>query len=171
MEGTYPLPEAQLDRFLLKIDVGYPSFEVLQEIGEITTGVEMPQASEVMTGADLRELQLLLRQIICAPHVTEYAARLSLATHPGSEEAPEAIKRFVQYGASPRAVQALLLAGRAEAMLDGRPWVSVDDLTKIAHMVLRHRMILGFEAELEHVTPDALVDEVLKATPVSRHAH
>jgi MoxR-like ATPase len=169
MEGTYSLPEAQLDRFLLKIDVGYPTFEVLREIGELTTGNEMPTVKPVMTGPELVALQHLLRRVITAPHVTTYAARLSLATHPGSDLSPSSIKKYVQYGASPRAVQAMLLAGRAEALLSGRSWASTEDLRKVAHMVLRHRMILGFEAELEHVTPDMLVDHVLKAVPDNGH--
>jgi MoxR-like ATPase len=167
MEGTYPLPEAQLDRFLLKVNVDYPSYEVLREIGELTTGAHTPTVKPVMTGEEMLRLQSLLRRLVVAPHVTSYAAKLSLATHPQSELAPEMVKKYVQYGASPRAVQALLLAGRAEAMLAGRPWVSVDDLQKVAHPVLRHRMILGFEAELEHATADKIVDAVLEATPDS----
>jgi MoxR-like ATPase len=171
MEGTYPLPEAQLDRFLLKLDVPYPTFEVLLEIGELTTGNEMPTPNKVMEAEELVSLQHLVREIVCAPHITEYAARLSLATHPKSDSAPEEITRFVQYGASPRAVQALMLAGRARALLDGRPWTSSDDVKAVAHWVLRHRMILGFEAELEQVTPDMLVDAVLAAVPAPADAH
>ena len=170
-EGTYPLPEAQMDRFLLKIDVPFPRYEVLKEIGEITTGVEEPTVSVVMSREDLVDYQTLLREIVCAPHVTDYAAKLTLASHPQSELAPEIVQRFVQYGASPRAVQALMLAGRAEAMLDGRAWVAVDDLKEVAHSVLRHRMILGFEAELEQVTSDLLVDEILKTVPGPSDAH
>ncbi len=117
MEGTYALPEAQLDRFLLKVDVGFPTFEVLREIGEITTGIETRTAEQVMTARELVDLQKLLRRIICAPHVVDYAARLTLATHPESDLAPEMIKRFVQNGASPRAVQALMLAGRVGAAM------------------------------------------------------
>ena len=171
MEGTYPLPEAQLDRFMLKIDVPFPSYDVLREIGEITTGVEEPTVSVVMSREELVEFQGLVREIVCAPHVTDYAAKLTLASHPQSGLAPEIVQRFVQYGASPRAVQALMLAGRAEAMLDGRAWVAISDLKKVAHNVLRHRMILGFEAELEHVTADLLVDEILKTVPGPSDAH
>ena len=171
MEGTYPLPEAQLDRFLLKIDVPFPSFEVLREIGEITTGSEERSVSQVMAQDELIALQNLLREIVCASHVSDYAAKLTLASHPQSDLAPEIVTRFVQYGASPRAVQALLLAGRAEAMLDGRPWVSVADLKKVAHNVLRHRMILGFEAELEQVTSDEMVDAILQTVPEPGSAH
>jgi len=171
MEGTYPLPEAQLDRFLLKIDVPFPSFDVLREIGVITTGTEERTAEQVMTGETLSTYQKLLREIVCAPHVSDYAAKLTLATHPSSDLAPESVKQFVVHGASPRAVQALMLAGRAEALMSGRPWTSVDDIKSVAHGVLRHRMILGFEAELENVTPDALVDAVLATVPGPSDTH
>ncbi len=171
MEGTYPLPEAQLDRFLLKIDVPFPSFDVLKQIGEITTGSQSQSASQVMSKDELVEFQNLLREIVCAPHVSDYAAKLTLASHPHSDLAPDLVNRFVQYGASPRAVQALLLAGRAEAMLDGRPWIAIDDIKRVAHNVLRHRMILGFEAELEEISADQLVDEILDTVPGPSDAH
>ena len=136
MEGTYPLPEAQLDRFLLKLEVQFPSFD------------------------DLRE-------IVVAPHVAEYCAQITMATHPESPQAPEQVRRFVRYGASPRAMQALILAGRAYALLCGRGWVSEDDVRAIAHPVLRHRMIPTFDAKLESVTNNDLVDVLLGAiTPV-----
>lgn len=171
MEGTYPLPEAQLDRFLLKIDVPFPSFDVLKQIGEITTGSLSQSANQVMGKDELIEFQNLLREIVCAPHVSDYAAKLTLASHAHSDLAPDLVNRFVQYGASPRAVQALLLAGRAEAMLDGRPWIAIDDIKRVAHNVLRHRMILGFEAELEEISPDQLVDEILDTVPGPSDAH
>jgi MoxR-like ATPase len=171
MEGTYPLPEAQLDRFLLKLDVPFPRFEVLREIGVITTGTEQRQAEQVMSAESLIAHQRLLREIVCAPHVTDYTAKLTLGTHPRSEFAPALVTKYVQHGASPRAVQALMLAGRAQALLAGRPWVSVDDIRSVAHGVLRHRMILGFEAELEGVTADQLVDAVVSGVPGPRDAH
>ena len=167
MEGTYPLPEAQMDRFLLKVDVCFPSFDVLRDIGTLTTAGELEPVGVVMTGKELVDLQKLLRRIVCAPHVSDYAAKITLATHPTSDTAPDLVERYVQYGASPRAMQALLLCGRAEAMLDGRPWVSTEDIQKVTHAVLRHRMILRFEAELEEIAPDEIVDAVLKATPIS----
>jgi len=166
MEGTYPLPEAQLDRFLLKLDVPYPSFEVLKRIGVLTTGLAEPEVHPVLDRDTLLQLQDLVREIVVAPHISDLAARLTLATHPGGPESPEPVRRFVRYGASPRAMQALLLAGRAEALLSGRPWVDGEDLVAVAHAVLRHRMILGFDAQLEGVGPDDLVDAVLGAVPV-----
>ncbi|MBN1945807.1 MAG: MoxR family ATPase [Bradymonadales bacterium] len=171
MEGTYPLPEAQLDRFLFKVDVGFPSLKVLREIGELTTGATLPEVTTVMSASDLVGFQGLVRRIVCAPHLTDYAARLTVATHPESPGSPEVIRRFVKHGASPRAVQALMLGGRAEALLSGRLWVSTEDIRKVAHHVLRHRMILGFEAELEGITRDALVDGVLEATALPSKPH
>ena len=170
MEGTYPLPEAQLDRFLLKLDVPFPTFEVLRNIGVLTTGKAMPEVSAVMDRQTLLDVQDLVREIVVAPHVADMAARLTLATHPESEASPPVVKKFVKYGASPRAMQALMLAGRAEALMAGRPWVSGTDLKKVAHPILRHRMILGFDAELEGVTADQIVDAVLAKVPVAKAA-
>ena len=165
MEGTYPLPEAQLDRFLFKLTVPYPPLDVLRRIGLQTTGNKQVETRQVMDRRTLLSLQHLVRELAVAPHVADVAARLVLATHPDQEGSPELIKRFVTYGASPRAMQALLLAGRAEAMLSGRAWVDEQDVRRVAPSVLRHRMILAFEAELEGITPDALVLEALKAVP------
>ncbi len=163
MEGTYPLPEAQLDRFLLKVTVGFPSFAVLREIGLSTTGEQQPQARKVLDRATLLSVQRLVRQIVVAPHVADAAARLTMATHSDQAASPARIKRYVKFGASPRAMQALLLAGRASALLAGRAWVGVDDLAAVAAPVLRHRMILGFDATLDGITTDALVADALTA--------
>ena len=163
MEGTYPLPEAQLDRFLLKVTVGFPSFAVLREIGLSTTGEQQPQARKVLDRATLLSVQRLVRQIVVAPHVADAAARLTMATHGDQPTSPARIKRYVKFGASPRAMQALLLAGRASALLAGRAWVGVDDLAAVAAPVLRHRMILGFDATLDGITTDALVADALTA--------
>jgi MoxR-like ATPase len=168
MEGTYPLPEAQLDRFLLKLEVGFPSFDDLREIGLRTTGQEDERSSTVMKRHTLLELQRLTREIVVAPHVADLAARLTMATHPASADAPDAIQRFVRYGASPRAMQALVLAGRAHALLSGRSWVSEEDVRAVAHPVLRHRMIPTFDARLEGVTNDALVDALLASVAEQR---
>ncbi|HVV82632.1 MAG TPA: MoxR family ATPase [Kofleriaceae bacterium] len=161
MEGTYPLPEAQLDRFLLKVTVGFPTIDVLREIGLTTTGESLPQASRVLDRANLLAIQRLVRQIVVAPHVADAAANLTLATHADHPGAPARVKKYVKFGASPRAMQALLLAGRAHALLAGRAWVGKDDLAAVAAPVLRHRMILGFDATLDGITTDALVADAL----------
>ena len=163
MEGTYPLPEAQLDRFLFKLDVPFPDAATLQRIGLETTGSRDPQVDAVMTRAELLSIQALVREIVVAPHIAEQAAKLVLATHPEQPGAPEPVRRFVRYGASPRAMQALLLAGRAHALLEGRERVSTDDLAAIARPVLGHRIFLRFEAELEGVQQSDVVDAVLAA--------
>ena len=170
MEGTYPLPEAQLDRFLLKLEVAFPSFDDLREIGLRTTGNVDATTSTVMHRDTLIELQDLTREIVVAPHIAELAARLTMATHPESPDAPEQVRRFVRYGASPRAMQSLVLAGRAYALLSGRAWVSEDDIRAVAHPVLRHRMIPTFDARLEGVTNNALVDALLAAISAPRAA-
>ena len=163
MEGTYPLPEAQLDRFLLKSIVGTPTLEVLRAIGVATTGVQVTRAGRVMDRPTLRGIQRLVRQIVVAPHVADAAARLTMATHPGQPGAPEPVSRYVRFGASPRAMQALLLAGRASALVAGRAWVGVEDLQAVAAPVLRHRLILGFDATLDGVTTDDLIAQVTAA--------
>jgi MoxR-like ATPase len=162
-EGTYPLPEAQLDRFLVKVTVGFPTLEVLRSIGLSTTGMDVAAAARVMDRTTLIAIQRLVRQIVVAPHVAEIAARLTMATHPDHAEAPRRVQKLVRFGASPRAMQALLLAGRANALLAGRAWVGVEDLTAVAKPVLRHRMILGFDATLDGVVADELVADVLNA--------
>ncbi|HUJ57774.1 MAG TPA: AAA family ATPase [Kofleriaceae bacterium] len=160
-EGTYPLPEAQLDRFLLKVTVGFPTLDVLRSIGVATTGNTMASAKRVMERDALIGIQRMVRQIVVAPHVADCAAKITMATHPEQPTSPERIRKFVRFGASPRAMQALLLAGRANALVAGRAWVGVEDLTAVAAPVLRHRMILGFDATLDGITTDALVADVL----------
>jgi len=162
MEGTYPLPEAQLDRFLFKLDVPFPSFDVLRNIGVMTTAADMEDVAPVMNRDTLLHLQRLVREVVVAPHIADLAARLTLATHPDKNESPLLVRRYVRYGASPRAMQALMLAGRAEALLSGRAWMNEADLRKVAPHILRHRMILSFEARLEEVTADQLVKAVLE---------
>jgi MoxR-like ATPase len=170
MEGTYPLPEAQLDRFLLKLEVAFPSFDDLRDIGLRTTGRTEDTTRKVMDRQTLIDLQDLVREIIVAPHVAEFAAALTLATHPEAPGAPEEVRRFVRYGASPRAMQALILAGRSYALLCGRAWVCEDDIRAVAHPVLRHRMIPSFDAKLEGVTNNRLVDALLASVPDVRPA-
>jgi len=174
MEGTYPLPEAQLDRFFFKLLVGYPSLEQLQEIMERTTQATAPQAEPVAGAATVLEMRQLAREIVVAPHVQQYAMRLVLATHASSPHAAEAVNQYVRYGSSPRGGQALILAGKVRALLEGRFNVSFEDIRAAAKPALRHRLILNFEGEAENVAPDAIIDDVLDGVPVetsSRTAH
>ena len=168
-EGTYPLPEAQLDRFLLKIDVGYAGLEDLMEIIDRTTGAENPVANAIVDGHRISEMQELVRSVVVAPHVKQYAARLVLATHPETDTAAGGpngpTNRYVRCGVSPRGAQALILAGKVRALVDGRFHVSYDDIKDVALSCLRHRVLLNFEAEADRVNADDLVAEVLKLTP------
>jgi MoxR-like ATPase len=166
-EGTYPLPEAQLDRFMLKILVGFPSEDDLMEIIERTTTAADPRAQKCISGARLLEMKELVRRVPAAPHVVRYAVRLCLATHPGQLRAPDCVKRYVRYGASPRAVQALILGGKVLALLDGRFNLAFDDIRTLALPALRHRLILNFEAEAEGVSADKVVKDILAAVPQS----
>jgi MoxR-like ATPase len=164
MEGTYPLPEAQLDRFLLKLLVGYPTLEMLVRIGLETTTHSEPDIQPVLDRETLRGIQRLARDIVVGDHVADLAARITLATHPGTAGCPEVVKKYVRDGASPRAMQALVLAGRARALLEGRAFVSSEDLLAVGPDILRHRIFIGFEAGLEGVSTDDLVAVVLAET-------
>jgi MoxR-like ATPase len=162
MEGTYPLPEAQLDRFFFKLDVTYPSVGELVEIADRTTGVEVPQPQPAADGEMIRAMQHLARGVPIAEHVTEAAARLVRATLPYDPDAPDVVRRYVSYGSSPRGLQALILAGKIIALLDGRYNVATDDLKAVALPALRHRLILNFEAQAENVTADAIIHEAIE---------
>ncbi|MBX3361092.1 MAG: MoxR family ATPase [Phycisphaeraceae bacterium] len=168
-EGTYPLPEAQLDRFIFKIVVGYSQLDELMTILDRTTSTENPKPSRVIDGPAILAAQKLVRGVVVAPHVKEYAARLVLATHPGGKHAAGGeggiTNRYVRCGASPRAAQALLLGGKVRALADGRYNVSYKDIQEIATLALRHRLLLNFEAEADRVDPDAIVKEILEKTP------
>jgi len=161
MEGTYPLPEAQLDRFFFKIDVPFPTVDELVEIANRTTGAAAPQAEPVADGEMIWAMQALARGVPIADHVTAYAARLLKATHLDDPGAPEAVRRYVRYGASPRGMQAMILAGKIIALLDGRYNVAFDDVRQAAAPALRHRLILNFEAQAEGLTTDAVIEEIL----------
>ena len=163
MEGTYPLPEAQLDRFLFKLHVGPSSRDELNEILRRTTEADVPSVERVMDGDAVVVGQELARQVVVAPHVRDYASRLVLATQPGGEMATDSVSRFIRYGASPRAAQALVLAGKVRALANGRYNVSFDDVRHYARPALRHRLILNFEGEAEGVTSDAIIDDVVEA--------
>jgi len=162
MEGTYPLPEAQLDRFFFKVDVPFPSAGELVEIADRTTGAVVPQAEPVADGATILAMQDLARGVPIAGHVTAYAARLLKATHPNDPGAPEIVRHYVRYGASPRGMQAMILAGKISALLDGRYNVAFDDLCQAALPALRHRLILNFEAQAEGVTTDEVIEATLQ---------
>jgi len=166
-EGTYPLPEAQLDRFMLKVLVDYPSEEELMEIIDRTTGARFVTPSAVVSGERLREMKQIVRRVPAAPHVVRYAVRLVLASHPDEQLAPDSTKRYVRYGGSPRAVQALILGGKVLALLDGRFNVAYQDIKRLAPPVLRHRIILGFEAEAEGVKADQIIKDILAHVPQS----
>ena len=164
MDGTYPLPEAQLDRFLFKINVPYPSVEELSDIAERTTGSDIAQLEPVADRETLLEMQALVRAVPIARHVTEAAARLTRATHPNDAQASPAVQQFVRYGASPRGVQALILAGKVTALLDGRYNVARDDLLAVAQPALRHRLILNFEAQAEGMSADLILETLMRET-------
>ena len=165
MEGTYPLPEAQLDRFLFKLWVPFPSEEDLVQIMERTTGARMPRAQAAANAAEVVQMQRLARSVPIAPHVTAYAVSVLAATHPDAPRAPGLVKEYVRYGGSPRGAQALVLAGKIHALLEGRFNVSVDDVRAVALPALRHRVIRNFEGEAEGITSDAIVRAVLDAVP------
>ncbi len=165
MEGTYPLPEAQLDRFLFKVLVRFPSADELAEIVNRTTTDHEAQPSAVLTGAELSEMGRLVRELPAASHVVKYVSKLVEASHPESPNAPALVQKYVRFGASPRGAQALVLGGKANALLDGRPNLSAYDVHTVAPYALRHRMVLGYEAFADGVVPDALVDAILEAHP------
>jgi len=163
MEGTYPLPEAQLDRFLFKIRVDFPSLAELHEIMNRTTGDHTGAAEKVASRDEILELCRLVRQVPVAQHVQGFALRLVLATHPDSDEAPETTQRFVRYGASPRGAQALILSAKVRALMDQRFNVATDDIKASALPALRHRVVLNFEGRAEGIDPDDVVAAALQA--------
>jgi MoxR-like ATPase len=166
MEGTYPLPEAQLDRFLYQVNVPYPSEDDLVEIARRTTGAEVAHGSKVTDGAMLLAMQRLARQVPVAEQVYRYAARIVGTTHPDDKRAPDSVRRHLRVGASPRGVQALIWAGKVEALLNDRKAVAIDDIRKVAHPALRHRLILNFEAQADGIEPDGIVNAILKTVAV-----
>ena len=161
MEGTYPLPEAQLDRFLMKIVVQYPSRSELSRIVDRTISREEISVHAVLDRAEAMELRAACREILIAPHVQDYAVQLVMATQPTEKEAHEATKKYVRYGSSPRGAQALVECGRVLALLRGRFHLSTDDIREIAPAVLRHRVILNFDAHADGQTPDMILKTIL----------
>jgi MoxR-like ATPase len=164
-EGTYPLPEAQLDRFFYKLVVPYSNREELKTILDRTTSGYKPDIQPVMTGQEILGSQNLVRRIVMAPHVQDYVIRLSMATHPGGPFAVDITNKYVRWGASPRAAQALTLGGKLQAMLDGRYNASFSDVQKVYLPSMRHRVLLNFEGEAEGVSTDDVLREILSATP------
>lgn len=161
MEGTYPLPEAQLDRFLMKILVPYPDKEEMGEVIDRTTSPDTPVARPVLDGDALLAHQALAREVVLAPEVRDHAAAMVLATHPGGAEAPEPVQRYVRYGASPRGAQSLVMAAKVRALRTGRAHVDFEDIDALVLPTLRHRIILNFEGEAEGVGPDTILEAVL----------
>jgi MoxR-like ATPase len=165
MEGTYPLPEAQIDRFFFKLKVKYPAPSELREIVNRTTVRELPTLNRVIAEGELRGIQLLVRKIPVASHVLDYATRLVLATQPESSFATSKVKKYVHYGSSPRGAQTLILAAKAKAFRERRFNVSFADIRAVALPALRHRILLNFEGETEEVDVDELIKDVIQSVP------
>jgi len=165
MEGTYPLPEAQVDRFLFKLHVAFPSREELHQILDLTTGGPPEKPRAVLDREAILAMQDLVRQVPVARHVQDYAIRLLQASHPDGPDAPDLAKRFVRYGSSPRGGQSVLLAAKIRALFDGRFAASVDDVRAVVHPALRHRVLLNFEGEAEGIKTDQVIDAIVKAVP------
>jgi MoxR-like ATPase len=163
MEGTYPLPEAQLDRFLFKLRVRYPAIEELNAIIDRTTRARQVSVDRVLTGPSVVAFRELIREVPVASHVRDFASTIIMATHPQWEHAPDVARRFVRYGASPRGAQALILGAKVRALADGRYNVSADDVRELAAPSLRHRVILNFEGEAEGIDIDNLVGQVVES--------
>ena len=165
-EGTYPLPEAQLDRFFYKLEVGYSTREQLNEILNRTTRAESPQINPVLDAVKILQYQQLVRQVVIAPHVQDYAVRCVLATHPEGEYVTSLPRQFLRVGASPRAAQSLVLGAKCRALLQGRGHAAVEDVRAVLLPAMRHRILLNFEGTAEGVTPDMILNDVMDNLPV-----
>ena len=161
-EGTYPLPEAQLDRFMFNVVIDYPTADEERRILSMTTAAPPPAVTPVATGEDIEALHTLVREVPAAANVVDFAARLVRATRPGAE-APDFVRKWIRWGAGPRAGQALLLGAKARALLDGRVVAALEDVTAVALPVLRHRLLVNFQAEADGIDADALVARLLEA--------
>ena len=162
MEGTYPLPEAQMDRFLFKLKVEFPSLQELKDIMDITVTNNEVDLKSILTGEDILSMRSIIKEIPMAEAVKEYALKLILATHPESEYSNEFVKKYVEVGASPRGAQGIFNGSKVEAILKGRLNVAFEDINDIAYAVLRHRIFLNFEAVSEGITTDMVIEEVIK---------
>jgi MoxR-like ATPase len=167
-EGTYPLPEAQQDRFMFKIFVNYPGYDEEFRIAETTTADLHPTVADVLSGDDIVSMQHLVRRVPIAPFVIHYALRLVRATRVHNGEAPAFVSDWVSWGAGPRGLQFLLLSGKARAVLHGRPQVTVEDIRAVAQPVLRHRVITNFNAESSGISPDRVIERLLAEVPERR---
>jgi MoxR-like ATPase len=165
MEGTYPLPEAQLDRFFLKLKVEYPDADALHDILDRTTGAEEPAIERTLDAPQILEMRQIARSVPIARPVQAYAIALTLASHPGHTSATPLVTRYVRYGASPRGAQALVVGGKIRALLAGRAHVAADDIRAMVLPALRHRVLLNFEGEAEQVDADRILREILERTP------
>ncbi len=166
MEGTYPLPEAQMDRFLFKLKVDFPSLNELKDIMDITVTNNNVDLKGILTGEDILAMRSIVREVPMAEAVKEYALKLILATHPESEYSNDFVKKYVEVGASPRGAQGLFNGSKVEAILKGRLNVAFEDINDIAYAVLRHRIFLNFEAVSEGITTDMIIKEVIKSLKV-----
>jgi MoxR-like ATPase len=165
MEGTYPLPEAQLDRFLLKLIVGYPTKAELEQIVDRTMASATPPVHQVINQEQVLDVRRAAHEVLIAPHVRDFAIRLILATQPEQEEAHALARKYIRYGSSPRGAQALMQAGRVRALMRGRLNVSIGDVRELALPALRHRIILNFDAHAEGKTADQVVAQILASLP------
>ena len=168
MEGTYPLPEAQLDRFLYKLYVPYPSEDELVEIAKRTTGSALPNVERVTSGPTLISMQNITKQVPVAEPVFRYAAKLVAATQPNGSNVVDRVRRNLRVGASPRGLQAIIWGAKVEALLDNRKAVSINDIARVAYPALRHRLLLNFEAQAEGVDPDEIIRDILASVPVPK---
>ncbi len=164
-EGTYQLPEAQQDRFMFKVFVEYPSFDEERAIARQTTGIKGDDVKKVLSVEEILELQQLVRQVPVTDHVIDYALALVRQTRIGQEGVPDFVSDWLSWGAGPRAVQNLLLGGKARALLQGRTYVSTEDIKALAHPVLRHRIVTNFSAESDGITADTVIDRLIQETP------
>ena len=166
MEGTYPLPEAQMDRFLFKLDVPFPAFDELKGIIKLTTTADEEKITAVTNAEEIMRIQRVSKEIPIAEPVLDYALRLVLATHPEDTGSPEITKKYVRYGSSPRGAQAIIGTSRIRALLSGRYNVSFDDIKSVSYPALRHRIFLNFDAISDEITPEKIIDELIKEVKV-----
>jgi MoxR-like ATPase len=165
MEGTFPLPEAQMDRFFFKLKLGFPSVPELGEILDRTTKAQEPQVERVLGQGQILEMRETARSVPVAGPIQDYAIHLTMATHPESEKATELTKRFVRFGSSPRGTQALILGGKVNALVNDRLYVATEDIRAVAINALRHRLLLNFDAEAERVDTDSILEDILRRIP------
>jgi MoxR-like ATPase len=165
MEGTYPLPEAQLDRFLFKVNVPFPSSIELTQILERTTGSQEAQVQKVISSDQIIQMRALARQVPAPSQIGDYIARLVVASHPNNPDAPELVRRYVRYGSSPRGGQAIMLGAKVTALLDGRYNVAFEDVRAVVPSALRHRLLLNFEGLADEIPPDQILEDLLEDVP------